>query len=46
MVDLPAIVSILREAGYNGWLSLEYEGPDDPLTIGVPKSLDAARRLI
>ncbi|MBI1277463.1 MAG: TIM barrel protein [Anaerolineaceae bacterium] len=46
MVDLPAIVSILRDAGYNGWLSLEYEGPDDPLTIGVPNSLDAARRLI
>ena len=46
MVDLPAIISILRDSGYNGWLSLEYEGPDDPLTIGVPHSLNAARRLI
>ena len=46
MVDLPAIVAILRENGYTGWLSLEYEGPADPITIGVPRSLEAARKLI
>jgi sugar phosphate isomerase/epimerase len=46
MVDLPAVVSLLRENGYDGWLSLEYEGPADPVTIGVPQSLDAARRLL
>ncbi len=46
MVDLPAIIGVLRDNGYQGWLSLEYEGPADPLTIGVPHSLDAARRLI
>lgn len=45
-VDLPAIVSILREAGYDGWLSLEYEGGMDPITIGVPQSLAAARKLL
>jgi sugar phosphate isomerase/epimerase len=45
-VDLPFIISVLRENGYDGWLSLEYEGADDPLTIGVPRSLDAARKLI
>jgi sugar phosphate isomerase/epimerase len=45
-VDLPHIVSILREAGYDGWLSLEYEGGQDPLTIGVPESLAAARLLL
>lgn len=45
-VDLPRIVAILRAAGYAGWLSLEYEGSADPITIGVPRSLEAARRLI
>lgn len=45
-VDLPAIVKILGEAGYKGWLSLEYEGGDDPLTIGVPQSLQAAQGLL
>lgn len=46
MVDLPKIVDVLRSAGYSGWLSLEYEGGADPLTIGVPRSLEAARRLL
>lgn len=45
-VDLAAILDILRDAGYDGWLSLEYEGAPDPLTIGVPKSLEAARALL
>jgi sugar phosphate isomerase/epimerase len=45
-VDLAAILEILREAGYDGWLSLEYEGAADPLTVGVPRSLDAARALL
>ena len=45
-VDLPAIVGILRKAGYAGWLSLEFEGSQDPLTIGVPQSLAAARKLL
>lgn len=45
-VDLPAIVAILRAAGYDGWLSLEYEGGDDPLVVGVPESLRAAQHLL
>ncbi len=45
-VDLPAIISILHKEGYDGWLSLEYEGGQDPLTIGVPHSLAAARQLL
>lgn len=45
-VDLPAIVKVLDAAGYQNWLSLEYEGGDDPLTVGVPHSLRAARRLL
>ena len=45
-VDLPKIVSILRGAGYAGWLSLEFEGAQDPITIGVPASLRAAQHLL
>lgn len=45
-VDLAAIIKILGEAGYSGWLSLEYEGGDDPLTVGVPQSLQAAQKLL
>jgi len=30
---------------YRGWLSLEYEGPD-PLSVGVPQSLLAAKTLL
>jgi sugar phosphate isomerase/epimerase len=45
-VDLKAITDILRQAGYTGWLSLEFEGGQDPLTVGVPESLKAAQRLV
>jgi len=45
-VDLPTIVEILRKGGYDGWLSLEFEGGQDPLTIGVPESLRAAQHLV
>jgi len=34
--DFKRILSILREAHYRGYLALEYEGEEDPLT-GVPK---------
>ncbi|MCY4539213.1 MAG: sugar phosphate isomerase/epimerase [Chloroflexi bacterium] len=46
LVDLPAMIALLEEIGYRGWLSLEYEGAEDPVSIGVPRSLDAARRLL
>jgi sugar phosphate isomerase/epimerase len=45
-VDLKAITDILRQAGYAGWLSLEFEGGQDPLTVGVPESLKAAQGLV
>lgn len=45
-VDLPTIVNMLNDSGYTGWLSLEYEGNDDPLTVGVPHSLEAASQLL
>ena len=46
LVDLSALIAYLREAGYAGWLSLEYEGHDDAVTVGVPRSLAVARRLL
>lgn len=45
-VELSTIVDILRKGGYDGWLSLEFEGGQDPLTIGVPESLRAAQELV
>ena len=43
LVDMPAVIAVLREAGYDGWLSLEYEGSTDPFAVGVPQSLEYAR---
>jgi hypothetical protein len=45
-VDLPTIGGNWHQAGYAGWLSLEFEGAQDPLTIGVPASLRAAQQLL
>lgn len=46
LVDLPAIRAVLESAGYDGWWSLEYEGGEEQLEIGVPQSLAAARALL
>lgn len=43
-VDLEAVIATLDKAGYRGWLSLEYEGPD-PMS-GVPQSLLTAETLL
>lgn len=37
-LDYPRIAGILRKHGYDGYLSLEFEGKEDPRT-GIPKSL-------
>jgi sugar phosphate isomerase/epimerase len=41
-LDYPRIAKIFREANYRGWVSLEFEGKDDPLTA-IPKSLALLR---
>ncbi|MCY3977173.1 MAG: sugar phosphate isomerase/epimerase [Chloroflexi bacterium] len=46
LVDLAAIRAVMDGAGYFGWWSLEYEGGEEPLAVGVPRSLAAARRLL
>jgi len=42
-LDYARIATIMREAGYRGWISLEMEGKEDPLTA-VPKSLELLRK--
>lgn len=41
-LDYPRIAGIFHEAGYRGYVSLEFEGNEDPLT-GIPKSLELLR---
>jgi L-ribulose-5-phosphate 3-epimerase len=41
-LDYPRIATILRNAGYQGWVSLEMEGEEDAQTA-VPKSLEVLR---
>jgi sugar phosphate isomerase/epimerase len=43
--DLPRLIDILRKAKYRGYLNLEHEGTDDPMTA-VPKHLDTLRSLV
>ncbi len=44
-VDLPACLANLKSGGFDGWVNLEYEAQEDPLT-GVPRSVASARRLL
>jgi L-ribulose-5-phosphate 3-epimerase len=37
-IDYARVAKILRAVGYQGWVSLEFEGKDDP-AVAVPKSL-------
>lgn len=42
-LDYDRIAGIMRKAGYRGWVSLEFEGKEDPKTA-VPKSLAMLRK--
>jgi sugar phosphate isomerase/epimerase len=42
-LDYPRIAGIMRNAGYRGYVSLEFEGNEDPRTA-VPKSLALLRK--
>jgi sugar phosphate isomerase/epimerase len=44
-LDLPAALKLLRQAGYDGYLSLEFEGMEDP-EQGVRLGLDYLRQLL
>jgi L-ribulose-5-phosphate 3-epimerase len=46
-LDYPRIFGILRGVGYNGWLSVVYEGQEvEAETTAVPKAVRYLRRLI
>lgn len=45
VLDLPKQIALLKRAGYDGWLSLEFEGMEDPLTA-VKLGLEYLRPLI
>jgi sugar phosphate isomerase/epimerase len=46
-LDYPRIVEILRKAGYNGFLSVVYEGwQAEPAETAVPKALNQLRSLL
>lgn len=42
-LDYARIAAIMRAAGFNGYVSLEFEGKEDPM-IAVPRSLELLRR--
>jgi sugar phosphate isomerase/epimerase len=44
-VDLRKVVEILHDSGYDGYLTIEYEGAEDPATA-MPRSVEFARGLI
>ncbi len=45
LVDLTGCLSALARHGFNGWLSLEYEGAGDPI-VEVRTSVQNARKII
>ncbi len=44
-VDLAKCISALKNAGFDGWLSVEYEGEEDPLSA-VRRSIENARTFL
>jgi sugar phosphate isomerase/epimerase len=44
-VDLPSCISALADAGFDGWVNIEYESEEDPES-GVPRSVMNARRVV
>lgn len=44
-VDLEDCVAALRQAGFDGWLNIEYEGSEDPMTA-LPRSVAYTRSLL
>ena len=45
LVDLEQCIMELKIAGFDGWLSVEYEGDEDPFTA-VPRSIENAKKFI
>lgn len=45
VVQLETCIQELRSAGFSGWLSVEYEGEEDPMTA-VPRSIANAKKFL
>lgn len=44
-VELGTCIQELKDAAYDGWLSVEYEGEEDPI-VAVPRSIANARKYL
>ena len=44
-VDLPDCIASLRQAGFDGWLNIEYEGEEEA-SVAVARSVQYTRRLL
>jgi sugar phosphate isomerase/epimerase len=44
-VDYPRIIPALRAAGYDGWVSFEYEA-EEPEATGIPRALAYLKRML
>ena len=42
-LDYPRIAKIFEKAGYSGYVSLEFEGKENP-DVAVPKSIEVLRK--
>lgn len=45
VVPVKECVDIIKNAGYDGWVTLEYEGQESPLT-GVPKGFEFLKSIV
>ena len=45
VVDVPKCLALLKKAGYDGWLSIEFEGVEDP-RVGVAMGIANLQRYI
>lgn len=45
MTDLARVIKILRDAGYSGWVALEYEAKEEPKTA-IPRWIDELKPLL
>lgn len=43
--DLERILNILREAGYSGWVALEYEAAEEP-KVAIPRWIDKLKKIV
>ncbi|TAM78867.1 MAG: sugar phosphate isomerase/epimerase [Acidobacteria bacterium] len=43
-IDMDRVWKMFQEGGYKGYMSVEYEGKDDPMT-GIPKLMDKVKTL-